>query len=169
MGTNTDWMGSVKAIEEICPLNGKKVLVIGSGGSAKAIVMGLVERGAIVHIANRTVEKARKLADHFGCSSSGLKIPADISFDILINATSIGMNDVSQMPVDSNVIKKADVVMDIVYSPLETLLLKTASSMGKTTINGLKMLLYQAISQFELWTGNTAPKGVMEKALYSMV
>ena len=165
-GTNTDWMGAVRAIEEVCPLAGKNALVVGAGGAARAIVMGLLERGAKVHIANRTEKRARRLATSFGCSYSGLKIPDDISFDILINATTIGMNDDKRLPVDTDVIEKTDVVMDIVYSPLKTALLKVASSMGKTTINGLKMLLYQAISQFELWTGRGAPEKIMEGALY---
>ncbi len=163
-GTNTDWMGAVRAIEEVCPLAGKNALVVGAGGAARAIVMGLLERGAKVHIANRTEKRARRLATSFGCSYSGLKIPDDISFDILINATTIGMNDDKRLPVDTDVIEKTDVVMDIVYSPLKTRLLREAEAAGCRIVDGLAMLVYQGAAQFELWTGQRAPIEIMRQA-----
>ncbi len=168
-GTNTDWIGAVKALKEHLSLKGKKALVIGAGGSAKAIVMGLVEEGARVHIANRTQEKAEQLGDQFGCSCSGLDLPGGLEFDILINATTVGMGVEDAMPVEEDVIRGADLVMDIVYSPLETRLLRVARGLGKVTVNGLKMLLYQAVAQFELWTGVDAPIEVMENALKEAV
>ena len=169
LGTNTDWIGATKALSEHLSLRGKKVLVIGAGGSARAIVVGLVEEDAIVHIANRTKEKAKRLGEQFGCSWSCLDLPDDIEFDILVNATSVGMGDHETTPVGEEVVRRADIVMDIVYSPLETRLLKMAKELGKVTVNGLKMLLHQAVAQFELWTGEEAPIEVMEKALKEAV
>ncbi|OCC16212.1 Shikimate 5-dehydrogenase I alpha [Dissulfuribacter thermophilus] len=165
-GTNTDWLGAVRAIEEICPIAGKRALVVGAGGSAKAIVYGLTLKGATVHVANRTESRAKELADRFGATFSGLSLSEELSFDILINATTCGMGGDTTMPVSIEVVKKAEVVMDIVYAPLETPLLKTAKALKKTTIDGLKMLLYQAVGQFELWTGKKAPVEVMKNAIY---
>ena len=165
LGTNTDWIGAVKAIDEVCPLKGKRVLVIGAGGSAKAIVKGLVREGARVHIANRTREKAEMLGMRFECSASGLDIPPGMEFDCLINATTVGMGADDSMPVAREVVEASDVVMDIVYSPLNTPLIETARALGKKVINGLRMLLFQAVAQFELWTGQKAPIHTMEQAL----
>jgi len=167
-GLNTDWLGAVKALqEEVAKLTGKQVLLIGAGGAARAILAGLREMGARVHVANRTEEKAKRLSEPFGATWSGLEIPEDLSFDILINTTTLGMAGENQdkMPVSEAVIKKADIVMDIVYSPLETKLLKTAKTLSKTTVNGLRMLLHQAVAQFEIWTGERAPIETMESAL----
>ena len=167
-GLNTDWLGAVKALqEEVAKLTGKQVLLIGAGGAARAILAGLREMGARVHVANRTEEKAKRLSEPFGATWSGLEIPEDLSFDILINTTTLGMAGENQdkMPVPEAVIKKADIVMDIVYSPLETRLLKTAKTLSKTTVNGLRMLLHQAVAQFEIWTGERAPIETMESAL----
>jgi len=167
-GLNTDWLGAVKALqEEVAKLTGKQVLLIGAGGAARAILAGLREMGARVHVANRTEEKAKRLSEPFGATWSGLEIPEDLSFDILINTTTLGMAGENQdkMPVPEAVIKKADIVMDIVYSPLETKLLKTAKTLSKTTVNGLRMLLHQAVAQFEIWTGERAPIETMESAL----
>lgn len=165
LGTNTDWIGAVRAIGEVSPIKGKKVLVVGAGGSSKAIVKGLIQEGARVHIANRTRERAETLGKHFGCTASGLDLPSGMEIDILINATTVGMGQDHAMPVGPEVVEAADVVMDIVYAPLETPLLKLAKERGKTTINGLRMLLFQAVAQFELWTGKKAPVQVMEEAL----
>ncbi len=168
VGANTDWLGAVKALEEKTALGNKRVLVIGAGGSARAVCAGLVERGASVHIANRTKEKARGLADALGCTWSGLENIRDIEADILVNTTSVGMEpQVDSMPVPAEILKRVTLVMDIVYAPLETLLLKKAAESGCETVNGLRMLLLQAVAQFEMWTCMDAPLDVMEQVLYS--
>lgn len=165
-GANTDWIGALSAIEEIVPVRDRKVLVIGAGGAARAVCAGLADRGAVVHVANRTPGRAKILAETFGLSWSGLEGLGDIKADILINTTSVGMcpND-NETPVEGDFLRSIGVVMDIVYSPLKTRLLKEAEDAGCRTINGLKMLLYQAEAQFELWTGQKAPHKAMEKAL----
>ncbi len=165
-GANTDWIGAVKALEEKTSLKGKRVLVLGAGGSARAVCAGLIERHALVHVANRTVEKALRLAEATGCSAGGLDAIQDIQADILINTTSVGMEpDSDRMPVPADMLGRFTLVMDIVYAPVETMLLKKAAEAGCETVNGLRMLLLQAVAQFEMWTGQDAPAAVMEQVL----
>ena len=171
-GTNTDWIGAVKALQEKAAIEGKRAVVLGAGGSARAVVYGLRRHGAEVHVANRTVEKAERLASEFGCTFSGLDRLHEITGDILVNTTSVGMAGPSgagkgQMPIAPETAGQFSVVMDIVYSPLKTRLLEEAEARGAEVIDGLRMLLHQALAQFEFWTGKSAPKQVMEEALYS--
>jgi len=171
-GSNTDWLGAIRALEEITPLKNKKVIIIGAGGSARAICVGLKDRGASVHIANRTISKARELASLCEGSFSGLKEIDEIAkdFDILINTTPVGMHpNEDKIVLEPEILPNFKVVMDIVYSPVETLLLKEAKKRGCKTISGLKMLLYQAIAQFELWTNQLAPIKEMEEALLKAI
>lgn len=169
-GYNTDWLGANRALAEKIELKGKKVVLLGAGGSARAIGFGLQEVGAKVMLCSRTEEKGRLLADELGCDWAGLDSLSELEGDIVVNATSVGMNpnaDVSLMTVEQ--LTKFDVVMDIVYSPLNTKLLKNAEEAGCETVGGLEMLLYQGVAQFELWTNETAPVEVMRNTLYEMV
>ncbi len=167
-GANTDWIGAVKALEEKTSLREKRAVVLGAGGSAKAVCAGLVKRGARCHVANRTVSKAKEIADTLGCSHGGLDDTDALYGDILVNTTSVGMEpDTQAIPVPPEAVSRFGVVMDIVYAPLKTRLLQEAERAGKVTVNGLRMLLLQAVSQFEMWTGRDAPLSVMEDVLYS--
>ncbi len=164
LGLNTDWIGAVKALEEVTGLRGRRVVVLGAGGSARAVVAGLSQAGAEVHVANRTVERARELAQAWRATWSGLDAP--LQGEILVNTTSVGMAPaVEAIPVPPQVAGRFGVVMDIVYSPLETRLLTAAREAGAVAVNGLRMLLHQAVAQFEAWTGLPAPVEVMEQAL----
>lgn len=168
VGANTDWLGAIQAIEDFMDIKGKKVLVLGAGGSAKAVCYGLKVKGAEFHIANRTGEKARRLAEEFGGAWSDLSGLDEIDAHVLINTTSVGMSPNDKVsPFPAHALKKFHVVMDIVYKPLETRLLKDARHADCITIDGLKMLLYQAVFQFQLWTGKKAPVDVMREALTS--
>jgi shikimate dehydrogenase len=171
VGTNTDWMGAVRALKEATELKGKRVLVIGAGGASRAVCIGLMDMGvAGVHIANRTPERARALAGVCNASWSGLDGISEVEASILINTTSVGMTpDVDEIPIPPEFLSRFQVVMDIVYSPIETRLLREASERGCKTVKGIKMLLYQGIAQFELWTGETAPISVMESALKASI
>jgi shikimate dehydrogenase len=173
-GMNTDMSGAVRAISEKTGIKGAAALVLGAGGSARAVVAGLAERGADVHIANRTETRAKALAERFGASWSGLegleslmmKRPASI----IVNTTTLGMHPRTDiMPVSPALLdmagKAGSVVMDIAYSPLETMLLREAASRGCPTVNGLEMLFYQAVEQFRIWTGRNAPEKTMRRAL----
>jgi len=165
-GLNTDWLGATRALEEEIDLNGAKAVILGAGGSARAIGFGLLERGADIILCSRTESRGRALAEVLGCSWISLEDPEQVSGDILINATSVGMvPDIEKSPVPEGIVSHFRVVMDIVYAPMKTRLLQEAESAGCTIINGLEMLLYQGVAQFELWTGETAPVSVMRDAL----
>ncbi len=165
-GLNTDWLGANTALAEKVNLQESRVLVIGAGGSAKAVGFGLIEAGAEVIIANRTAESGKTLADLLGCTFIPLAEVASVSADVLINTTSVGMEPDNQgIAVPSSMLSGFSVVMDIVYAPLETRLLREAKAAGCQTIDGLVMLLYQGIAQFEIWTGEKAPQHVMRLAL----
>lgn len=165
-GYNTDWIGSNSALSQVINPEGATALVIGAGGAAKAVVFGLLTAGAKVTIANRTQEKAETLAVELGCESVSLDNIAKIPADILINTTTVGMApDSDRSPVPSKILPHYQVVMDIVYSPLQTTLLKQAMACGCKIIDGLDMLLYQGVEQFRIWTGVEPPPSIMRKAL----
>jgi shikimate dehydrogenase len=165
-GLNTDWLGANTALEEKVNLQQSRVLVIGAGGSAKAVGFGLVEAGAEVIIANRTVKSGQALADWLGCDFVPLDEVAGVSADVLINTTSVGMEpDKKGIVVPPALLPGFSVVMDIVYAPLETRLLREAKAAGCQTIDGLAMLLYQGAAQFEIWTGEKPPQLIMRSAL----
>lgn len=165
-GFNTDWIGASRALAERIEPAGKQVIVLGAGGSARAIGFGLQEAGAVVTLCSRTEERGRALAADLGCDWYSLADIAELRGDILINATSVGMQpDVDGTLVEQRLLGGYTVVMDIVYAPLKTRLLAEAEAAGCMVVNGLEMLLYQGVAQFELWTGRSAPVDVMRRAL----
>jgi shikimate dehydrogenase len=165
-GMNTDWLGANRALEEKINLRQSRILVIGAGGSAKAVGFGLIEAGAEVIISNRTAESGKALADLLGCAFVPLEEVTSVSADVLINTTSVGMDpNIEGIVVPPSLLSGFSVVMDIVYAPLETRLLREAKAAGCQTIDGLAMLLYQGVAQFEIWTGKEAPRTVMRSAL----
>ena len=163
-GANTDWCGAVRALERETQLAGARAVVLGAGGTARAVVHGLVERGAVVTVLNRTPERARDLADTLGASGGGpLAALGDTEYDILVNTTSVGLGtDVS--PVPAAELASEAVVMDAVYQPERTRLLRDAEARGARTVSGKWMLVYQAAEQFSLWTGAEAPVDAMAEA-----
>ncbi|GAD51945.1 LOW QUALITY PROTEIN: shikimate 5-dehydrogenase I alpha [Halarchaeum acidiphilum MH1-52-1] len=172
-GHNTDVAGVRRSFDRFdVPLAGAESVVVGAGGAARAAAVALVEDGAGVHVANRTVERAEELAADVGGTASGLNALPDAvaDADVLVNATSVGMDedeDVSPVPADA---LHADLaVLDAVYSPLETRLLREPSAAGATTIDGAWMLLYQGVAAFERWTGADAPVAAMNDALRDRV
>lgn len=167
IGYNTDTTGTIQALQEKTKLPDKKVLIMGAGGAARAIAYGLKEFGADVYIFNRTKEKAKALADEFDLDMIDfLQIPK-ANFDIIINATSVGMKpNTGESLLHADQIPKDSIVMDIIVAPMETQLLKEAKKTGADTISGERMLLHQACGQFEIWFGKSAPIEVMESALY---
>ena len=165
-GQNTDWLGANTALAEKVNLQQSRVLVIGAGGSAKAVGFGLVQAGAEVIISNRTAETGKALADWLGCSFVPLEEIAGVSADVLINTTSVGMEPNNEgIVVPTTFLFGFSVVMDIVYAPLETRLLREAKAAGCQTIDGLAMLLYQGAAQFKIWTGAIPPQLIMRSAL----
>jgi shikimate dehydrogenase len=165
-GLNTDWLGATRALEEEIDLSGATVVILGAGGSARAIGFGLLERRAGIVLCSRTESRGRALADELGCPWISLEDTENLQGDILINATSVGMvPHIDKSPLPEGIVTRFRVVMDIVYAPMKTRLLQEAEANGCTIINGLEMLLYQGVAQFELWTGKIAPVVVMREAL----
>jgi shikimate dehydrogenase len=165
-GYNTDWLGANQALTEVIKLKGCRVVLLGAGGSARAIGFGLLEAGAEVAVASRTPEPGQALAADLGSQWLPLQEVEGASCDVMVNATSAGMTpNVDEMAVPVKSLAGSKVVMDIVYAPLETRLLREASAVGCQVINGLAMLLYQGAAQFEIWTGQKAPVEVMGQEL----
>jgi len=155
-GFNTDAAGVVRPLQQRISLEQAKILVLGAGGAARAAVYGLKERGAEVYILNRTLGPAQKLARS---ARARLVKRADLkklSFDVIINATSVGMGNTRESPLNENEIK-ARYVFDMVYDPPETRLMKMAKAAGAEVIPGIEMFVQQAARQFEIWTGKPAP------------
>ncbi len=165
-GFNTDAFAAASALEAKTSLGGKKVALLGAGGAARAIAFALFEKGSLVTILNRTALKAEALSKEVGCAHAFLNEMASLDFDILINATSIGMHPkVDASPVDKSILKKGMLVFDVVYNPVETLLLKQAKQAGCGTVSGVEMFVGQGAEQFRLWTGKNAPVELMRKVV----
>ena len=165
-GYNTDWLGSNQALGEELQLAGATVLILGAGGAARAVGFGLIEAGARVLIANRTEAKGRALAAQLRCPFVPADQLAGLRADALINTTSVGMAPhADALPIRPELLPRFAVVMDIVYAPLTTRLLREAAACGCRTVDGLQMLLHQGAAQFTLWTGREAPLNVMRQAL----
>lgn len=166
-GHNTDWVGSLRALEEVCSLEGKRALLLGAGGAARAVAFGLVSKGVALSVSNRTESKARGLTDELGIDSVPWSSRGDLSsFEILVNATSIGMSTIDpSSPVPARALRADMTVLDAVYKPTETALVQAARRCGARTVDGGRMLLHQAAAQFELYTGHSAPLAAMDAAL----
>lgn len=166
-GYNTDWIGAITALENKTKLKNKRIAVIGCGGAARAIVYGSVKKGAIVEIFNRSKDKANGLAKEFGCECSDLNSLKKVkNMDIIINATSVGMNE-DKSVINKKYLNKNQIIFDVVYLPMQTRLIKDAQKVGAQVILGYEMLLSQGVAQFELYTNMKAPVEVMRKALES--
>lgn len=166
-GSNTDWVGANRALAEKVSLPEASVVILGAGGSARAIGFGLRQEGAQLILCSRTESRGRALAAELDCLWHPLQDAATLHGDVLVNATSVGMQPESDVsPVPAALLSRFQVVMDIVYAPLATKLLLEAKAAGCQVINGLEMLLYQGVAQFELWTGRPAPVEVMRQQLY---
>ena len=165
-GYNTDVTGAMNALRLKTELGGRRILILGAGGAARALVYGALKAGAQVAIANRTPERGQALAAEFGARFLNLSEWDDFAPEILVNTTSLGMTpDIDSMPLSADFLNPAMVVMDIVYNPLQTKLLKTAEACGAQTIDGLAMFVGQGALQFELWTGRKAPFAVMRQTV----
>jgi len=165
-GINTDWIGAIRALERKTSLESKRCMVVGAGGTARALVYGLKKRQARVVIINRTLSRARELAGEFNVDFGALKDIRKFSVDVLVNTTTVGMepdHDMSLVPADY--LQNISVVMDVIYKPRMTKLLIDAQAAGCKVVEGLEMLLEQGIAQFEWWTGKKAPRDKMARAI----
>lgn len=153
VGSNTDWLGAVRALERETKLDGAQAVVLGAGGTARAVTYGLLSRGARVRVLNRTPEKARRLADELGAEAGGaLGDLAGLPCEVLVNTTSVGLGS-DESPVESGWIAADAVVMDAVYEPERTRLLRDAQDRGARAVSGRWMLVHQAVAQLDAWAG----------------
>ena len=173
VGHNTDGIGAVKALAASgVDIPGSTVLILGAGGAARAVAYQLAKDGARVTIANRTLGKAQELAENVrsvgDANGTGLEELPELTAnaDIIINTTSVGMHpDTGQTLVTADMMHTGQVIFDIVYSPLETRLLREAKKVGAVTIDGIKMLVLQGAESFRIWTGIEPPVAVIEQAV----
>lgn len=175
-GFNTDGVGALQALRENgANPAGKTVLLLGAGGAAKAIAYSLAQEAEVLCILNRGPEKAAVLADTLnrvfkkqvvGNILSPSTIKANLqNADVLINATSVGMHPSANTSlVAPHLLKPELTVMDVVYNPVETKLLKDARKAGAKVVSGVEMLLHQGAASFKIWTGHEAPIEVMRTA-----
>jgi shikimate dehydrogenase len=165
-GHNTDAAGVTRALEHHgVDLSGTAV-VVGAGGAGRAASFALADAGMTVRIANRTVPRAEALAEAVPrASAHGLDLESLlVDADVLVNATSVGMES-DETPVPAAALHGDLAVLDAVYTPLETRLLREAETAGATTVDGAWMLLYQGVEALERWTGREAPVEAMNEAL----
>jgi len=172
-GYNTDMDGFLDPFKKKeIKIQDKKILLLGAGGAARAIVAGVAkEKAKHITIANRTLENANNLAqfaNKIGLNADGISIENvgnDLKdYDIIVNATSIGLKN-EPSPISLESIKPETIVYDIVYMPMNTDFLKKAKEKGAKIIYGYEMLLGQAVRAFEIWHGIEAPYNAMKKAL----
>jgi shikimate dehydrogenase len=171
-GHNTDVAGVVRAFHHHDVALEGTAVVVGAGGAGRAAAFAMAEAGLAVRIANRTESTAHDLADDVASATDAdvtghpLEAVDELIADasILINATSVGMED-DRSPVPADALHADLAVLDAVYTPIETRLLREAETAGATTVDGAWMLLFQGIEAFEIWTGRDAPVEAMNAAL----
>lgn len=178
IGENTDGKGFLRGVREDAGVDpkGKRVVMLGAGGAARAVATELALAGASrIAIVNRTVQRGAAMVDDLRANTGAdvqfvawegtYAVPADT--DIFVNATSIGLYpDVDAMPdVDLGAARAGMLVCDVVFNPPETPLVKAAKARGLPVLDGLSMLVYQGVIGFELWTGQRASEAVMKQAL----
>lgn len=176
IGFNTDSIGVLKAFEAYeVDLTGKKVVLLGAGGAAKAIGYAIADKANSLIILNRTKRKALKLAKELKRKLKANVLGGELTLkalrenlinaDIIVNATSIGMTpNLNQTPIPKELLKSHMVVLDVVYNPLETKLLQEAKEAGAKCINGVEMLVQQAAEAFKIWFKVNPPIDEMRKA-----
>jgi 3-dehydroquinate dehydratase/shikimate dehydrogenase len=162
-GTNTDAAGVTVPLQRELRLRQASILIVGNGGAARSAACALSDAGARIALVGRNVDRVRSLAKICGAEPLTVEQLEQRSFDALIHATPLGMYPhVNECFFNGRI--PADVVLDMVYNPLETELTRRAREQGKTVIPGMRMFIEQAVRQFEIWTGEAAPRVQMEKA-----
>jgi shikimate dehydrogenase len=175
LGYNTDAEGFLRSLkEEGVELEGKRVTLFGAGGAARAVGYALLKGGAkFLNIVNRNFSKAKAVGELLGRRGNVLVFPLKEGTvqslleesDVIVNATSLGLHPEDPHLFDYSLLPEGKVVVDLIYNPAETPLLKAASERGCKTVNGLGMLVHQGALAFKIWTGKEAPVSVMRKVL----
>ncbi|MGD9731689.1 MAG: shikimate dehydrogenase [Desulfamplus sp.] len=193
-GCNTDCAGAVEPLKEALSggesalssgtLDGKNVLIIGAGGAARAVAFGVKQEGGNITILNRSKDKGEKLAHQVNGKYLSLSEYSEYNeqasantisnhldhIDIIVNTTSVGMTpNIDESPVNPSILNKNMTVMDIVYNPLKTKLLKDAEIAGCKTVDGLSMFIHQGAAQFELFTGIKPSRQIMRETVLKKI
>ena len=163
-GYNTDFAGVLRAIERRLPLSSSSVLLLGAGGAARAAAFALARAGSAVTIWARRKQRARALARAVGAETIDRREIARRRFDAIVNCTPVGMHPGGGSPLESRELT-CRLVMDLIYRPLKTELLRRAERRGIETVSGVDMFVAQGVAQWELWTGLPAPERVMRRAV----
>jgi shikimate dehydrogenase len=165
-GHNTDWIGFGRDLKEFMPIQGKTFGVLGAGGAARAVLFGVLSEGGNPVVLNRTAAKGEALAKEFGCSFLPLSEIGALKADCIVNTTSVGMApQMATSPLEAKVLGNFPHIVDIIYNPLETKLLKEARKAGCRTRSGLGMFIQQGAEQIKLWTGMEPPVESMKRAV----
>lgn len=161
-GFNTDWIGLNRDLEESLEIRGKTFAILGAGGAARAAVFGILKEGGIPVIFNRTTETGEEVAREFGCPFYSLSEIEKIKADCLINTTSVGMApDIEKSPLMKESLINFRWVVDIIYNPLKTKLLREAEEAGCTVLDGVGMFIHQGAEQTKIWMGMEPPRALM--------
>jgi len=165
-GTNTDWIGAVRCLETMLPIEGHRFVVMGTGGAARAVLYGVVSRGGEAIVAGRSEEKGHKLAKEFDCSFVPLSEIESAHGDCLVNTTPVGMHpEEDQMPVPARILGAYKAVADVIYNPLKTKLFREAEAAGCMVASGFEMFVFQGAEQFHIWTKQEAPVELMRSVV----
>jgi shikimate dehydrogenase len=163
-GCNTDWIGLVRDVEESLEIRNKTFVILGAGGAARAAVFGIQQRGGTPLVINRTPSRGEAIAGEFGCQFYPLSEIGNIRADCLINTTPVGMSPAKGIsPIEKGVLSNFRWVMDVIYNPVQTQLLKDAEEAGCATLNGVGMFVHQGAEQIKLWTGKEPPREFMKR------
>jgi 3-dehydroquinate dehydratase/shikimate dehydrogenase len=173
VGYNTDYVGVMKALETWGSVRGKRVLIVGAGGAARAAAFACVDAGADVLICARRKEKAARLAKEARASIMDRRELAREKFDVIVNATPVGMQGRQDGTADESPLEarelNCELVFDLVYRPMRTKLLQMAERQGIATLSGVEMFIAQGAAQWEIWTGQRAPVAAMRRAVLKVL
>jgi 3-dehydroquinate dehydratase / shikimate dehydrogenase len=166
-GCNTDYVGVLRALQRKLGIQGSRVLIFGAGGSARAAALALARGGAQIGICARRESAAKALARTVGGEAIPRRALRSEFFDAMLNATPIGMHPHEGISPLSPPELQCRIVMDLIYRPERTKLLKIAAQKGIATVSGVEMFLAQGFAQWEIWTGSRAPEAIMRRAVLS--
>jgi shikimate dehydrogenase/3-dehydroquinate dehydratase type I len=164
IGHNTDWLGLIHTLKDAMAIKDKTFIIIGAGGTAQAAVYGIIKEGGFPIVVNRTAKKGKMLSGKFCCPFYPASEIGKIKADCLINTTPVGMYPhKDESPIPAAALKGYKYVMDVIYNPLRTKLLRDAQQQGCQILSGLDMFVHQGARQILLWTGKAPPRELMKK------
>jgi 3-dehydroquinate dehydratase/shikimate dehydrogenase len=162
-GANTDAAGVTMPLSRLLRLQKSSVLIVGNGGAARGAAFALADAGAKIAVVGRNIDRVRSLSKVCGAEPLVREQLGGRHFDAVVHATPLGMfPHVNECFFNGSI--PGDVIFDLVYNPIETALIRNARDQGKTVLPGLEMFIEQAVKQFEIWTGESAPRSAMLKA-----